>query len=131
SIDRITSEASPRFIERVPAGAQFDVELVYGIYDLNDQGRTDVENLRYVYMALDLLEASVLGGGGSRGSGKIAMTNLAAALKMTDDYQAQAAGPEQVGLRVIGRSASEVIAAIQAKLGLLRPSPQEPASCPQ
>lgn len=131
SLDRITAEATSRFIERVPAGAQFDVEFVYGIYDLNDQGLTDVENLRYVYMALDLLEASVLGGGGSRGSGKIALENLAAVIKVVDDYQAQADGRDLVWPRVEGRSASNVVAKIQEKLGLPRPATEESVSCPQ
>lgn len=131
SLDRITAEATPRPIERVPRGAQFDLELVYGIYDLNEHGVIDVENLQYVYMALDLLEASVLGGGGSRGSGKIAIENLAAIIKVVDDYQAQADGQELVWPLVEGRSVRDVIAKIQEKLGLLRPAAEESAACQQ
>ena len=68
SLNRITSVANPRPMERVPRGAKFDFELVYGVYDMGDRGRADIENLAEVAAALDMLQASVLGGGGSRGS---------------------------------------------------------------
>ncbi|HPN39739.1 MAG TPA: type III-A CRISPR-associated RAMP protein Csm3, partial [Melioribacteraceae bacterium] len=38
SIDRLTSEANPRFLERVVKGSFFDVEFVYSIYnEINDE----------------------------------------------------------------------------------------------
>lgn len=71
SINRITSVANPRPIERVTADSEFKFEMVYTIYDTGDGGKTDRENLKEVFKALRLLEDSTLGGGGSRGNGKI------------------------------------------------------------
>ena len=71
AIDRITAQSSPRTIERVPAGAKFKVRMVIDI--LCDDDKTlparIVEGMR-------LLEDDTLGGGGSRGSGRVACTNL-------------------------------------------------------
>ncbi len=73
SIDRVTSAANPRQMERVPAGAVFGpAELIYSIYDGDgcDAGR-DIERLRVVVEGLQLLEDDYLGGLGARGSGKV------------------------------------------------------------
>lgn len=73
SIDRVTSAANPRQMERVPAGAVFGpAELVYSIYagDGCDASR-DIERLRVVVEGLQLLEDDYLGGLGARGSGKV------------------------------------------------------------
>ena len=72
TIDRITSAAVPRQIERVPAGAVFeDFEMVYSVYDA-----ADVDRLTTVVEAMQLLEDDYLGGLGSRGGGKIRFQNL-------------------------------------------------------
>lgn len=65
-IDRITSAATPRQIERVPAGALFDFELVMNVYR-----ETDLDWLPYLTEAMDLLEHDYLGGQGSRGYGQV------------------------------------------------------------
>lgn len=69
SIDRLTSAANPRFIERVVKGSKFDVEFVYGVYSID--GIDDTEFFKNVIEALKLLEHSALGGSGSRGYGQI------------------------------------------------------------
>ena len=67
TIDRVTSAAVPRQIERVPAGAIFEgFELVYNIYD--QPGR---DHFSTVIKALQLVEEDYLGGLGSRGGGKV------------------------------------------------------------
>lgn len=86
-INRITSEATPRQIERVPKGSEFDFELVYGIYDVSDKGEKDIEHLKYVFEAIELLEDSTLGGYGSRGSGKISIKIEEMRLKKLEDYE--------------------------------------------
>jgi len=71
AIDRITSQANPRTLERVPAGARFRVRMVLDVLCEADRalvGRL-VEGLR-------LLEDDALGGGGSRGSGRVRLGNL-------------------------------------------------------
>ncbi len=71
AIDRITSQANPRTLERVPAGARFRVRLVMDVLCEEDAplfGRV-LEGLR-------LLEDDSLGGGGARGSGRVRFANL-------------------------------------------------------
>ena len=72
SIDRVTSAANPRQIERVPAGAVFGLELVYDAPDA-DQLKEDIENIR---RALKLLEDDALGGHGSRGYGQVRFSEI-------------------------------------------------------
>jgi CRISPR-associated protein Csm3 len=71
AIDRITSQANPRTLERVPAGARFGVRFVVDILCEDDKGLPAllVEGLR-------LLEDDSLGGGGSRGSGRVRFAKM-------------------------------------------------------
>jgi len=87
SIDRITSEANPRFLERVVKGSKFDVEFVYSVYDWDDEGKDDKENLGRVFEALRLLEHSGLGGNISRGYGRIEFKLLNPIVIKQEDYQ--------------------------------------------
>lgn len=79
-IDRIAGKAhdrvGPRQTERVPAGATFDMELVFRAYDVGDRGRRDEECLNWLIAGLSLLELDALGGSGSRGYGRIAFRDL-------------------------------------------------------
>jgi CRISPR-associated protein Csm3 len=68
-LNRITSAANPRFLERVVKGSKFDLELVYGVYDVDSHD--DLKFFAHVRTALLLLEQSALGGSGSRGYGRI------------------------------------------------------------
>lgn len=71
SIDRIRGVAeSPRFTERIIAGAEFDFRLSLKVIDGEDL-------LPLLLQGLKLLEADSLGGSGSRGYGKVALGNLA------------------------------------------------------
>ena len=71
-IDRITAAANPRQLERVPAGAVFDFEIVYTVENA-EQAVKDLQNLA---IALAILEDDALGGHGSRGYGKVAFENF-------------------------------------------------------
>lgn len=71
SINRLTGEANPRQIERVPAGAKFNFTLVYNIESEKEEILEDIEELR---LGLDLLSVDYLGGHGSRGYGRISIT---------------------------------------------------------
>ncbi|MCX7858372.1 MAG: type III-A CRISPR-associated RAMP protein Csm3 [Deltaproteobacteria bacterium] len=71
-IDRITSAATPRKIERVPAGVKFNYEMVLNLYDppdLNEKWLSALLNT--LKEGMDLLENDYLGGMGSRGYGQI------------------------------------------------------------
>ena len=85
AIDRVTSAATPRQIERVPAGAVFaPMELVYSVYEAQDVAR-----LEDVVQGMELLEDDYLGGSGSRGSGKVAFKSLVVRAKSREDYSKQ------------------------------------------
>lgn len=74
TIDRLTSVANPRQIERVVRGSEFLFELIYNVEDA-DEAQEDFENIR---KAIDLLENDYLGGGGSRGNGRVLFKDLTA-----------------------------------------------------
>jgi len=78
NIDRIQGKAGVgiRKIERVPAGALFDFEMIYRVFDLDDGGRVDEDNLQRLFEAMRLLEQDALGGSGSRGYGRIKFRGL-------------------------------------------------------
>ena len=72
-IPRIGGDANPRVMERVSAGAVFDFELIYRVFDLNDGGQLDQENFKLVERALQLVQLDGLGGSISRGYGQLAI----------------------------------------------------------
>ncbi len=82
AIDRVTSAAVPRPMERVPAGAVFGpFEMVYSVYESGD-----VPRFGDLLEAMQLLEDDYLGGLGSRGSGKIRFENLSISVRNAEDY---------------------------------------------
>ncbi|MBW2030050.1 MAG: type III-A CRISPR-associated RAMP protein Csm3 [Deltaproteobacteria bacterium] len=66
-IDRITSAATPRQFERVPAGAVFGLQLVCNIYEGDDEAKV----LGKIFEALCLVQDDYLGGSGTRGYGQV------------------------------------------------------------
>jgi len=76
TINRITARANPRPLERVVAGTEFNFELIYRIFDMDDQGKIDEELYKYVLDGLSYLQQDTLGGSGSRGCGKIKFMGL-------------------------------------------------------
>lgn len=70
TIDRATGGATPRQIERVPAGMQFDFQLVYNLEKKADFTQ-DMDVLRDGFR---LLQLDYLGGHGSRGYGRVAFS---------------------------------------------------------
>ena len=69
ALDRVTAAANPRQLERVPAGAEFEFEMVYNV-ETEDKEEVK-EDLNNVLDLMSLLEDDFLGGHGSRGYGKI------------------------------------------------------------
>jgi len=78
SIDRVTSAANPRQMERVVAGTVFGPgEIVYSIYDVNGQtAQDDINRLDTLVEGLQLMEDDYLGGFGTRGSGKVKLESI-------------------------------------------------------
>ncbi len=121
SIDRVTSAANPRQMERVPAGVRFGpAELVYSIYSGTDCAPLqDVARLKTVVEGLQLLEDDYLGGLGSRGSGKVRLGDIKVAVRGGGDYLAE---PASVGAYANLKDLADGLAALQVevtqKLGL-------------
>jgi CRISPR-associated protein Csm3 len=84
TINRLTGTAEhPRQLERVPAGARFEFELVYNVLD-DGQEETHLTALR---KAMRLLEDDYLGGQGSRGYGRIRFDAVRLERKQIADYE--------------------------------------------
>lgn len=72
TINRITAVANPRQIERVPAGVEFNFQLIYNIENPDEVK----EDMTILANALQLLEMDYLGGSGSRGYGRVSFKNF-------------------------------------------------------
>src|SRR3954451_17106361 len=103
AVDRITSQANPRTLERVPAGAKFRVRFVMDVLCPEDAPLFSrvVEGLR-------LLEDDSLGGGGSRGSGRVRFANMKLTWRGKAYYSSGAPEKELI--------AGADLAALQAKV---------------
>jgi len=91
AIDRITSQANPRTLERVPAGARFRVRFIMDV--LCDE---DAPLFGQLVQGLRLLEDDALGGGGSRGSGRVRLSNLKLVWRNREYYVSGAAEKELI-----------------------------------
>lgn len=78
SINRITAGANPRPVERVVPDTLFDFDMSYRVYDEDGDGGAKDERLldEVVREGLRQLELDYLGGGGSRGNGRIRFEKL-------------------------------------------------------
>lgn len=81
AVDRITSQANPRTLERVPAGAKFKFRMVLDV--LCEEDKPLVARLAE---GLRLLEDDALGGGGSRGNGRVSFAGLNLVWRGKDYY---------------------------------------------
>ena len=104
AIDRITSAATPRQQERVPAGAKFGpVQIIHSLYTLHGSEHDNKleDELAYfdtVLKGMELLEDDYLGGSGSRGSGQIAFENLTMTFKSRECYEKTDGKPKSIDL---------------------------------
>lgn len=90
-IDRITSAANPRQIERVPAGAVFQFELVLTLIE----GDEHEHFLNLLFEGLRLIEADTLGGSGSRGYGQVKFFVTSLTQRTAEQYKS---GNDEEGL---------------------------------
>jgi len=86
AVDRITSQANPRTLERVPAGARFRFRMILDVLCPEDRPL-----MARVAEGLRLLEDDALGGGGSRGNGRVSFGSLTLTWR-GKDYYAKGAG---------------------------------------
>ena len=80
-IDRITSRAIPRQLERVPAGTRFEFELVLNVF----KGDSEEDLINDMFAAIKLVQNDYIGGSGSRGSGQIRFS-IESIKSFTPDY---------------------------------------------
>ena len=81
TINRITSEANPRNIERVPKGSEFNFEIILSTFDDDEY-----KNMINLLESMKLLENSYLGGSGSRGSGQVKFKNITISKRNLEFY---------------------------------------------
>lgn len=81
TLNRIDSSANPRNVERIPKGSSFNFEIVFSVYD------EDNENMPSLLEAMALLEDNYLGGSGSRGYGKIIFDKIKVSKRGQDYYK--------------------------------------------
>jgi len=95
SIDRLTAAANPRNFERVPAGAEFKLEMILDIYNVdmttdnnqdNANSRAD-EFVKLIEQGLLLVEDDYLGGNGTRGYGRVEVRIDSVTERTADDYR--------------------------------------------
>lgn len=72
AINRVTGIANPRVIERVIKGAAFPLSIIYNVE--NEEEMT--EDFKTIADGLKLLQYDYIGGHGSRGYGRIAISDL-------------------------------------------------------
>ena len=113
AIDRITSAANPRTLERVPAGVEFGpAELVFSLYSFED-----VERFKTIVEALQLVEDDYLGGAGSRGSGKVNFTNISLKGRRGTDYTHHKDYPETFeSVQKVANSLDEILSWIMSTI---------------
>jgi CRISPR-associated protein Csm3 len=83
SIDRVTSKANPRTIERVPKDAEFQLDMVLTVYEGDDEK----DLLDGLFTSMILLQEDYLGGHGSRGYGKIKFSDVKLSVKTNEIYR--------------------------------------------
>ncbi len=84
-INRITSKANPRKVERVPAGSEFEGRIVFDCYKQGDS-----KLLKIIFQGMKKLEDSFLGGYGSRGSGRVEFNNIRIIWRSAEYYRSSA-----------------------------------------
>ena len=113
-IDRITSAATPRQLERVPAGVTFGpAQMVFSAYIPKD-----VEYFSIVLSGLQLVEDDYLGGAGARGSGQVEFRDISIVVKNTSDYQSPIAVVEHANVACLMENYTAILETIHKSLGL-------------
>jgi CRISPR-associated protein Csm3 len=130
SIDRVTSAANPRQLERVPAGVIFGGDegmpdvFVYSVYDgaeINANPKQDLDLFSLLIQGMQLIEDDYLGGFGSRGSGKISFHDFRLATRAGEAYTRSVLGDAQGYATLVALAAAlpELKAEAGTRFGLI------------
>ncbi len=93
-INRVTSEATPRSIERVPKGSEFEFTMFLDEYKDGESK----ELFKHLLLAMCLLENSSLGGSGSRGYGEVCFEDLKLEWRCVENYYKKGEKPKPITL---------------------------------
>ena len=74
TIDRLSSIANPRQIERAIRGCKFKMDIIYNLEEKKDV----IDDFKCIVEGFKLLQVDYIGGSGSRGYGKIKFNSLKA-----------------------------------------------------
>ena len=116
TLDRLTSAATPRQLERVPRGTRFNFRFFYNLDEPLDAPLIS-SDIREIFSLLQLLDDDFLGGSGSRGSGRVKLEGLAVHHRPLSYYlPTQADGGEEVYLQREGQSLGQFFAEVLGQL---------------
>lgn len=82
-IDSYTSQATPRFIERVVPGIKFQFQIILVIFEGDDEKAFN----ELIKTGIDLLNDSYIGGNGTRGYGNVKITYSEPVIKDLQSYE--------------------------------------------
>ena len=103
ALDRITSAANPRQLERVPAGSRFLFEMVYTSEGAQDAAQSELQSdLQNLLTAMRWLEDSSLGGHGARGYGQIGFERVALEWRSAETYRRAGSAPIRLEIGSLG-----------------------------
>jgi len=111
ALDRVTSAANPRQLERVPAGTVFGYQIIYDMRDDRDEAKQDLLNL---ILAMQLLEDDALGGHGSRGYGRVTFEANTMRAKPLSEYEGMDSGFTTEEIESIGGLAEMIDSVLEA-----------------
>ena len=86
TLNRLTSEAKPRNIERVPPESCFNFEIIINISSKEDEKECDKKDILPILQSMKLLQDDYLGGSGSRGFGKVIFKDITILERSVDYY---------------------------------------------
>lgn len=93
------------------------MELIYNVLTQND-----IERLRHVLIAMELLEHDYLGGQGSRGYGKVRFGDLTFVWNSASDYESGEVDPDAKAPLLKANSASEAVHSVDEIIAKIRES---------
>lgn len=90
-INRLKGTAEhPRQMERIPAGAKFDLNFIINIFKFSNENTEIIDDESNLYelfkKGLEVLQDDYLGGSGSRGYGQVKITNIVRTEKLASAY---------------------------------------------
>ena len=75
-INRMTAEATPRQLERVPKGSIFKFKLIYNLFKSENNEDFSEKDFILISNGIKALQLDYIGGSGTRGYGKISFSNF-------------------------------------------------------